>query len=772
MPIRRCPFQNCTFATEDVSDALAAEYFAIHRTEHAVTAVTPAPLKQKPPKIDRPRIDTGSSEEVWNTFNTRWTMFKRGTTFTEGETVQQLFQCCSEDLGDAIIKGYPSAASGTEQDLFEVIKKLAVVPVARVVRRMEVLSLKQDHGETARNYQARLTGKASTCGYNMVCSSTTCNTINDFTDVIIKDVMIHGLVDEEIKKDVFGWADVDDKTVEETVKFTEAKEMARDATNKPVIAAAPISTKPKDNKAKGSVKEKEKIRCPDCNVLIDKFFWHRKRQKRIECTKCKECWQKEVQQQRSPANQGVAAVVDETSALLIGAISNNVPAPEKRYRLYGVNVPDVDPSLYLEPPPGDPPVHSEVASTSNPRVPQSDQGNAKQSPIILDHHIFDSKNGWRRSESMAHPSLRLRVSTEQEDYNHVGAAFPDVMPSYVSVVTGTGAQSCLWSLADFYRCGFTDSDLLPVKRAMVAANQEEIEIVGAIFLRLSGKDNLGNVHTAVVMAYVSPSTNKFYLSREALVQLGVISKDFPRVGAFMESCPIEVGIADCSCPARSLPPTRPTTLPFRCCPENKEAMRSWLLARYSKSTFNKCTHQKLENITGPELRFHVKPNASLKVAHTPSMIALHDQEEVKAQTDADVALGVLEKVPYNEPSIVCHRMHIVRKPDGSPRRVVDMSSLNEYCLRETHHVKPPFQQAKSIPRNTWKSVTDAWNGYHSVPLREEDRYLTTFITPWGRYRYKVAPQGSAVSGDAYNRRYDEVLVDVVRKTKCVDDTAM
>ena len=123
---------------------------------------------------------------------------------------------------------------------------------------------------------------------------------------------------------------------------------------------------------------------------------------------------------------------------------------------------------------------------------------------------------------MAHPSLRLRVATEFGDYNDIGAPFPDIMPSYVSVVTDTGAQSCLWSLADFYRCGFKDSDLIPVKRTMVAANQEEIEIAGAIFVRLSGKDSLGNVHTAAVMAYVSPSTTKFYLSREALVQL-----DFP-----------------------------------------------------------------------------------------------------------------------------------------------------------------------------------------------------------------------------------------------------
>ncbi len=64
---------------------------------------------------------------------------------------------------------------------------------------------------------------------------------------------------------------------------------------------------------------------------------------------------------------------------------------------------------------------------------------------------------------------------------------------------------------------------------------------------------------------------------------------------------------------------------------------------------------------------------------------------------------------------------------------------------------------------------DAWNGYHSVPIREEDRHLTTFITPWGRYRYKTAPQGYIASGDGYTRRYDEIVSDIPNKTKCVDD---
>ena len=85
-------------------------------------------------------------------------------------------------------------------------------------------------------------------------------------------------------------------------------------------------------------------------------------------------------------------------------------------------------------------------------------------------------------------------------------------------------------------------------------------------------------------------------------------------------------------------------------------------------------------------------------------------------------------------------------------------------------MESPFQIARRIPNNTWKTVTDAWNGYHSITLQEEDRHLTTFITPFGRFRYKRVPQGYVSSGDGYNRRFDAVLTDIERKERCVDDT--
>ena len=64
----------------------------------------------------------------------------------------------------------------------------------------------------------------------------------------------------------------------------------------------------------------------------------------------------------------------------------------------------------------------------------------------------------------------------------------------------------------------------------MAANSEEICILGCLFLKLSGINMDGRVFTSKVMVYVSDSTSKFYLSRSALVDLGVIGVAFPQVG--------------------------------------------------------------------------------------------------------------------------------------------------------------------------------------------------------------------------------------------------
>ena len=134
--------------------------------------------------------------------------------------------------------------------------------------------------------------------------------------------------------------------------------------------------------------------------------------------------------------------------------------------------------------------------------------------------------------------MRLRLTTEAADYEHMGAAHPQIVPSFVTAVTDTGAQSCL-EFNRFLPMWF-QRFRPPTSQANDAGSQQRRnKDLWCYFVRLFGVDSLGETHTAPIMSYVSPNTQKFYLSREALIQLRVIPKNLPGVGAVTETSPIE-----------------------------------------------------------------------------------------------------------------------------------------------------------------------------------------------------------------------------------------
>ena len=100
---------------------------------------------------------------------------------------------------------------------------------------------------------------------------------------------------------------------------------------------------------------------------------------------------------------------------------------------------------------------------------------------------------------------------------------------------------------------------------------------------------------------------------------------------------------------------------------------------------------------------------------------------------------------------------------------MDYQQLNKQCLREPNYGEPPFHTARRVPLDSWKSTFDAVDGYHSVELDEASSKLTTFITPWGRYRYLRFPQGHCSAGDAFNGRIEFILSKISRLVRIVDD---
>ena len=306
---------------------------------------------------------------------------------------------------------------------------------------------------------------------------------------------------------------------------------------------------------------------------------------------------------------------------------------------------------------------------------------------------------------------------------------------------------------------------------MTAANHSPIQILGALPVRISGESPDGSKHTTRQLVYFTPTTDRIFLSKNACIALNIVPTSFPTIGSAAAAESSEC-IRSCKCPERKEPPPKPTTIPFPPTEDNREKLEKWIIDYYSASVFNMCENQPLPMMPGQPMRIQVNKDATPVAHHTPIPVAIHWQDKVKKGLDRDIKLGVIEAVPEGTPVTWCSRMVIAAKKSGEPRRTVDFQALNRHAVRETHHTPSPSHLARSVPPNTYKTTLDAWNGYHSIPLHPDDRHYTTFITPWGRYRYCVAPQGYMASGDFYTRRYDEILTDIPRKKKIIDDALL
>ena len=779
MVVIACTLPTCDFKTDDVTEALAIALLANHGLAHQGTLSNVAGPSLQPvprgPKLDRPKVNIGVSTEEWNVFTRRWEVFRTGSGIDEASAPSQLFQCAENELGDSLLKANPDAASSTLPDLLAAMRSLAVIPVATGVLRTELLQLRQERDEPFRAFTARVRGKAETCAFTTTCE---CGKNVDYTDHAIRDVLLNGLSDPDIRREVLGTKDVLKTPVNDVIALVENKEMARNALPSSTLSAVSSFKRQQDppkeppTTTPSRVDQAKQATCPDCKSLFKIFTEGTRGWNTKPHTVCINCYRVRRRRKRPhhtpPVAPPTSQAFDSDPISQVAACQSSKTRQRRRHN----------------------------------RAPTTHGTVGRRPPVRLDHHVF-TKGEWKQARLREHPRVPITISVDTSAQTRYGnPTRTSHTHAEVSAIADTGAQSDLWSMKDFLACGFSHDDLLPVSLGLSAANRSPISIEGAFFAEITTRPHNSEATSCRSMIYVSTSVQAMYLSYDSLLNLGILSNYFPSpqtvdtptgrchtsdpesvnttyelppinpVRAINNGCNTSSDQRDitCSCPQRDATPPRPSELPFPCTAENNGQMKKWLLHRYASSTFNTCPHRALPNMEGPPIEIHVDPTATPKACHTPASVPLHWQQRVYEDLLRDEALGVIERVPYGEPVTWCHRMVITRKHDGSPRRTVDLSPLNKFCKRETFATETPFHLARRIPKDTWKTVTDAWNGYHSVPLRQSDRHLTTFITPFGRWRYTRAPQGFLSSGDGYNRRFDAVLSTFERKERCVDDT--
>ena len=102
---------------------------------------------------------------------------------------------------------------------------------------------------------------------------------------------------------------------------------------------------------------------------------------------------------------------------------------------------------------------------------------------------------------------------------------------------------------------------------------------------------------------------------------------------------------------------------------------------------------------------------------------------------------------------------------------VDLSRLNKFVKRERYQSAIPAQAVADIAAENAKIFTkiNTLKGYHQCPLNEDSQLLTTFITPFGRFKYLRAPYGISSISEHYNCRMDDAFAGPTGYRRIVDD---
>jgi hypothetical protein len=419
--------------------------------------------------LDRPRIDLGVDVETWNMFERRWEAYRGVAKFSTANASAQLFHCATEALGDVLLKLDAALTTRNLDQVTTAMRTLAIIPVARGVTRAELMRIDQSPDEAFRTFAARVRGTAETCGFRFQ-SKCKCelDVVSDYTDEMIRDVMMAGIADSDIRREALGAAELQDSSVNNGTAFVERREMARNALPASVLSAVSSyrKTSAKPDQPEGTKSDRSnaskpvlpaasprKVPCPNCGAaylpLTGRNFTAHKL--------CIDCFC--LQRRKKPSSNNVVhhmgAIAEEDFFTQISSI--------------------------------------QTATTAVPKVAYHRRASIEP----VKHQIFN-RGEWRRAQFMEHPTVNLQVSFDR--HNNVRPA--QTGTAKITAITDTGAQYNLWSMHEILAAGFAKESLLPVASGFRAANSSPIKIAGAFVAQLSGRTSAGNMVMCRTMIYV------------------------------------------------------------------------------------------------------------------------------------------------------------------------------------------------------------------------------------------------------------------------------
>ena len=171
-----------------------------------------------------------------------------------------------------------------------------------------------------------------------------------------------------------------------------------------------------------------------------------------------------------------------------------------------------------------------------------------------------------------------------------------------------------------------------------------------------------------------------------------------------------------------------------------------------RQMYPECFNQSNKHFLNFEYDIKMNPSASPKV-HPPRRVPLEIRDKVKVKLEEMESKGVISKV--NDPTSWVNSLVVETKANGELRLCLDPTDLNKDIMREYHPIPVVDDIVPELNGSDLFTKLDLKDGYWHIKLTKAASYLTTFSTPFGKYRYNRLPFGLCVSQDVFQRKVDE-----------------
>ena len=530
--VRKCYVPDCEYKTPENLNTLELQIrdleLHLKGAHHELGRANDSLLSQggagaaKPDKLPRPTLEEGITEADWVWFEERWTRYKRSTGLDGQNVIDHLWACATDGLARRCYDA-GNCDKITEKNLLQRMKKMSIRAQNKLVNIVEFLSMTQNHDEPVAQFVSRLHGQAKVCNFSVKCTAECCednDSMITYADNMVSHQLVRGLQDTSVQEKVLALAATDkDLNLKKISEFVEAQETGS-RSSKLLGGAAGInviSDYKKKNFSKHAIEaskqnEQDKNNEDDlpCNYLD---FGHGTtpkthiRQTRCPafgkaCSKCGElghfgkvCRQKKESSNKESVEAQAIFGVDDTSDdnVEIYAVTTGKQRPKpKKNSLYSFN-----------------------------------KGRA-----CVQHISTDKSGKWTNSRPESLPSVIVTMSVSESGYYQTALPRPVVhKETCVEAIPDTAAQITLAGTDLINSMNISRQSLIQVSQRIVGVSSQALPIIGALLLDITGQDKEGHSITSTQLVYIAKGAKRILLSKKACQELGIISSDFPMIGA-------------------------------------------------------------------------------------------------------------------------------------------------------------------------------------------------------------------------------------------------